>query len=415
VKSLPSPSSLFHHWQLDPSLVFLNHGSFGACPRAVLDAQRRYRDQMEAEPIAFFVKHSDGLLDAARASLATFLHCRTDDLVYVPNATFAVATVLTCIEPLLKPGDRLLTNSHEYPACQHNLRRTAQRTGTIIDSADLPFPVQDPAEITQRILDQVTPRTKLALLSAVTSPTGLALPIRDLVPELERRGVMVLLDAAHAPGMLPDFDLDALGASFSTANNHKWLCTPKGSAFLHVRADRQSHIRPLILSNFAERGKPNRPQFITDFDFIGTADYTPYFTTKDAIDFMPTIIPGGWPEVMRRNHDLVLRGRDILCRALNVEPPAPDSMIGCISSILLPRHDPERAIRLAARPSTYHDALQDILLHEHKIQVPLWSVPGTPPGATRLIRISAQLYNSIAQYEYLAECLRHELERERSM
>lgn len=381
----------------------------------VLEAQRRYRDRMEAEPISFFVEDSDGLLDAARASLAAFLRCQVNDLVYVPNATYAVATVLTCVEGVLEPGDRLLTNSHEYPACQNNLRRTAQRTGAIIDSAELPFPVRDPGEITQRILDQVKPRTKLALLSAVTSPTGLALPIRDLVPELERRGVMVMLDAAHAPGMLTEFNLDGIGASFATANNHKWLCTPKGSAFLHVRADRQKHIRPLILSNFAERGKPNRPQFVTDFDFIGTADYTAYFATKDAIEFMPRIVSGGWPEVMHRNHELVIRGRDILCRALNVEPPAPDSMIGCISSILLPKHEPERAVRLAARPSKYHDALQNILLREHKIQVPLWSVPGTAPGATRLIRISAQVYNSVAQYEYLAECLKRELERERGM
>jgi isopenicillin-N epimerase len=412
--SLPAPSPLAEHWQLDPSTVFLNHGSFGACPRKVLEAQRSYRDLMEADPVRFFVQLHEPLLDASRAELAAFLGCAPADLVFIPNATIAVATVLAALEPTLRPGDELLTNNHEYPACQHNLKRTAQRTGAVIVSADLPFPIKSDSQITEALLAKVTPRTRLALLSAVTSPSGLALPVRTLVPELERRGIRVMLDAAHAPGMLP-FNLGELKPSFCTANSHKWLCTPKGSAFLYVREDHRPAVRPLILSNSAEKPKPGRGQFWTDFDFVGTDDPSAYLATADSIRTVGSLVPGGWPEVMRRNHDLVLKGRDTICRAIGVEPPAPDSMLGTISSILLPPHTPERHARLAARPSAYHDALQDILLRDYSIQVPLWHVPGTPPGSTRLIRISSQLYNSPAQYDYLAAALKRELDREFSL
>jgi len=412
---LPTPSELARHWTLDPGTVYLNHGSFGACPREALDAQSRYRADLEREPVRFFVEKLQGLMDAARASLGSFLHCRPQDLALLPNATTAVATVLRNLEPTLKPGDELLGNTHEYPACMNSMRRTAAATGAIVTTAELPFPVRSPDEVVAAIMAKVTARTRLVLISHITSSSGYIVPVERFVPELEKRGIQCLVDGAHAAGSLASLNLTSIGASYYTANCHKWLCTPKGSAFLHVRDDHQKTFRPLALSNNAEKPKPGRAQFLTEFDYIGTTDPTMFLAIPDTMEAMAAMVPGGWPEVMRRNHDLLLRGRDLICKALGVEKPVPDAMLASISTIQFPPHPAELQARLSARPSRYHDAMQDILLDRHKIQVPLWFT--TPAGGkpVRVLRISAQLYNTIAQYEYLARVLVDEIAAERML
>ncbi len=410
--TLPRPSDLWKCWALDPETVYLNHGSFGACPRAVLDAQTRLRERMEREAVRFFVQDMDGLIDESRTALAAFVNCRGEDLVFVPNATTGVATVLMNLQGVLKDGDEILMTGHEYPACMNSMRRTGQRTGARVVSVALPFPLKSPDEVVAAVMNAVTPRTRVLLISHVTSPSGAILPVERIVPELERRGVMCIVDGAHAPGHVAGLDLTALGASFYTANCHKWVCSPKGSALLHIREDRQKipgGFRPLALSNNAEKVKPGRKHLLTEFDYVGTGDLTPYMSIAAAIRTMGTMIPGGWPEVMRRNNDLVIKARRMLCRELGVEPPAPESMIGSLSTLFLPPHDGARTARLLARPSKYHDALQDVLVEKHRIQVPLWSIAG---DGRRLFRISAQLYNSMEQYEYLAAALKEELAAE---
>ncbi|MDX2147492.1 MAG: aminotransferase class V-fold PLP-dependent enzyme [Planctomycetota bacterium] len=416
---MPDGSDLARFWALDPQTVYLNHGSFGACPLPVLEAQLRFRTLMEADGVRFFVERCDPLLDSSRAMLAAFLNCRGEDLAFVPNATIGVATALAHLEPTIRAGDELLTNDHEYPACQNNLQRLAHRTGAKVVMADVPFPIRSPGEVIEAVLSRATERTKIALLSAVTSSSGLILPVREIARELEARGVAVVVDAAHAPGFLPmepgsgvGLDVPGMGASFVTGNNHKWLCTPKGCAFLWASERHRASFRPLVLSNFAKNGKPGRSRVQADFDYIGTNDVTAWMAAAEAIRFMGSLHPGGWSELTRRNHELVLRGRNIICSAIGVAPPAPDAMLGSMATILLPANPPERWARLSARPSRYHDALQDRLLDEHAIQVPVWSVPDKPAGTTRLLRISAQAYNTLQQYEYLAGALRIELERE---
>ncbi len=401
MKTLPSPSDLAHHWSIDPEVVYLNHGSFGACPREVLAAQSRYRERMERELVRFFVEDYDALIDASRRALAEFVRCAPEDLVFVPNATNGVTTALANLP--LQPGDEVLVNDHEYPGCLNNVRRIAARAGATVVAVPLPFPISGPEKIEELILARVTARTKVALISHIAAPTGLIMLVERIVPELERRGVAVILDGAHALGQIPGLDVPRLGASFYTANAHKWLCAPKGAAMLWVRPDRQKDFRPLMLSNFAEKPKKGRKQFLTEFDYIGTGDYTPYLTVGDAIRVMSAIVSGGWAEVWRRNHDLALQARRVLCRALEIDTPAPDAMLGSMASIPLP---PGLA---GLRPTRYHDALQDALVDRHRIQVPVWNA-----GATRLFRISAQVYNSIEQYEYLAGALVEELARERA-
>lgn len=407
--TLPTPGPLIENWTLDRELVFLNHGSFGATPRLVQQEQQRWRERLEREPVRFFVEEHMTVMDDVRVRLAAFLKCAWDELALVPNATVAVATVMHTYP--LRAGDELLISEHEYPACRTTFKHAAARAGAEVVYASIPFPIRSADEVVQAYVEKVTPRTRLALVSHVTSPTGLVYPVERIVAELQARGVDCLVDGAHAPGMIPTLDIGKLAPAYYTANCHKWICSPKGSAFLYVRSDKQGVIRPLALSNHAENGKPGRKQFLTEFDFLGTQDYTSLYCIPRAIDVMGSIV-SGWPEVMTRNHDLCLRGRRLVCNTLGVEPPAPEGMIGSIATIILPAHDAERTKRLRQRPSRYHDALQDCLIDKHRIQVPIWGLPNRPE---RFVRISAQLYNSMEQYEYLVEALKTELAVEGKM
>jgi len=412
---VPFPSPLAIHWQHDPSVCFLNHGSFGGCPTRVLQAQVRLRNRMEAEAIRFFVQDSWGLLDRARAALGAFVGADAADIAPVPNATYGVTTVLHHLARTgaLGAGDEVVANDHEYPACLNNLRDVCGMVGASAVVAEIPFPIRSPDEAYDAIMSRVTARTRAALISHVTSSSGLVLPLERLVRDLEARGIRTIVDGAHAVGMVQGLNLNGLGASYYTSNCHKWLCTPKGSAFLWVRRDRQAGFRPLVLSNNAERPRPGRAQFLTEFDFVGTNDTTAFLVIPEAIEFMEGVLPaceggGGWPAVLEHNRSLTLRARDAICGTLGVQPPAPDEMIGNLSTIVLPRHEASLMERLSARPSVYHDALQDALMERWRIQVPIWNVA----GKHRTVRISAQVYNAMGQYEYLARALAEELARE---
>ncbi|MFO0856786.1 MAG: aminotransferase class V-fold PLP-dependent enzyme [Phycisphaerales bacterium] len=408
--TLPAPSDFAAHWDIDPNTVYLNHGSFGATPRVVLEAQRAWRSRMESELVKWFVEEHSGAIDQSRKALGQFLNCDWDCIAPVPNATIAVATVFANAN--LSPGDEVLITDHEYPACQNNARWYAGKHGATVTVAKIPFPIRSADEVTNAILAAVTPRTKYALLSHVTSSSGLIFPLEHIVPALEAKGIRTLVDAAHAPGMVPGINLRTLGASYYTANCHKWICSPKSGAFLFVRRDLQSNFRPLALSNNAEQPKQGRSQFLTEFEYIGTQDMSAFYAISDAIRVMNGMVPAGWPEVMRRNHDLCLKGRDILCNALGMTPAAPDAMVGSICTMILPPHPKDLQARLSQRPTKYHDALWDTLLAKWKIQVPIWTVANT---GHRTLRISAQLYNSVEQYEYLAKAIKTELEAEKSL
>lgn len=394
-------------------MVFLNHGSFGAAPREVLAAQSRLRAMMEAEPVRFFIEEFDGLMDAARSALAALLKTSVEGLVPVPNATIGVATIIANLvyQGVIGAGDEVIIGDHEYPACINNVRRETQRAGAAITTAAIPFPIQSPDQAVDAYLVQVSPRTKAALISHVTSPTGLVLPIERIVAALEAKGVACIVDGAHAPGMVAELDLGRLNASFYTSNLHKWLCAPKGCAMLAVREDRRNGFRPLVLSNNADKPRPGRKHLWTEFDYIGTNDYTAWMALPSAIDFLQRLTPGGINALARANRDLCLQARALLTRELSIQPPAPDSMIGSICTLILPPHEEGRDARLVQRPTRYHDALQDNLLRNWGIQVPVWGLAGRPG---RFVRFSAQAYNAMGEYAYLAHALASELDKERA-
>jgi isopenicillin-N epimerase len=374
-------------WLLEPGISFLNHGSFGACPEPVLEAQRAWRDRLEREPVRFLGRELEGHLDEARAEVAAFLGADPDGLAFVPNATTGVSTVLAS-----------LASDHEYNATLNALRAAAERDRARVVLVGIPFPIEDPSRVLEAYLEAVTPRTRLALISHVTSPTALVMPVSAVVRELDRRGVDTLVNGAHAPGMLP-LDLEALGAAYWTGNGHKWLCGPKGSGVLHVRADLRAGIRPLVTSHAANDDRTDRSRYRLAFDWTGTSDPTPHLAMAAAIRYVGGLHEDGWSGLMAANATLARAGRDRLCAALEVPPPAPDAMLGSMAAIPLPSLSPtpEAAQRLQAA-----------LFDEDRIEVPVITFPvkaACQPGggpATALVRISAQRYNRPEEYVALA-------------
>jgi isopenicillin-N epimerase len=380
-------------------VIFLNHGSFGACPRAVLEHQRELRERMERRPVQFLHRELEGLLDAARGELAQFLGADTANLVFVANATEGVNTVLRSLE--FKPGDELLVTDQEYNACRNALNFTAGRSGATVTVATVPFPLKSLDDAVEAVLRRAGPRTRLALLDHVTSQTGMVLPLARLVKELAARGIDTLVDGAHAPGMVP-LNMREIGAAYYTGNCHKWLCAPKTSGFLHVRADLQKSIHPLSISHGANSPRSDRSRFELEFGWTGTLDPSARLCVAESLRYVGSLLPGGWPEIMARNRELALAARNLLCRALHIEAPCPDECIGSLVSVPLP----DAPASEKPVPPLYLDPLQNRLSKKHGIEVPILYWPAHPK---RLLRISAQLYNSLPQYESLANALNQEL------
>ncbi|WP_257459935.1 aminotransferase class V-fold PLP-dependent enzyme [Archangium lipolyticum] len=380
-------------WSLDPEVTFLNHGSFGACPTAVLEEQSRLRARMEAEPVRFLHRELEALSDAARGALGTFLDADPDDLAFVNNATTGVNTVLKSLR--FDPGDELLTTDHEYNASRNALDFVASRWGVKVVVAKLPWPVTSAQAVVDTVLAHVTGRTRLLLIDHITSQTALVLPVADLIRALRERGVETLVDGAHGPGQVP-LSLRQLGAAYYTGNCHKWMCAPKGAAFLYVRRDLQPGIRPVVISHGYNSRREDRSRFRLDFDWLGTDDPTPYLCVPKALEVMGGMLPGGWPEVMASNRAKALEARAILCQRLGVAPHCTEDIVGAMATVGLPDGFP-------AVPSALGlDPLQDRLLFEYGIEVPITPWPRPPH---RHVRVSAQLYNSRAEYQRLADAL----------
>jgi len=379
------------HWGLDPEVRFLNHGSFGAAPTCILEAQAAWRERLERQPVKFMARELEDLLDTALAGLGAFVGANPQDLAFQPNATHGLNTVLRSLT--FAPGDEILATSHGYNAARTAATYVCERAGARLVEVPLPFPLSGPEEVLAAVEAGFNERTRLLLIDHVTSPSGLVLPIEGLVALAKARGVEVLVDGAHAPGMLP-LDLDALGADYYTGNCHKWLCTPKGSAFLHVRRDRQAKIRPLAISHGANDPRTDRSRFRLEFGWTGSADPSAYLCVPRAIEFLGALFPGGWTELYAHNRALALHARQEMCAALETVAPAPESMIANLGAVLLPDLESPLAPGQA-------DPLQVWLRDVHQIEIPVFTFPGG-----RVIRIAAQVYVSRAEVAALAAALR---------
>src|SRR5262249_43436246 len=285
------------------------------------------------------------------------------------------------------PGDDLLVTDHAYNACRNAVNAAVATAGARAVIARVPFPLASDDAVVDAVLGAVTPRTRLALLDHVTSPTAVVFPIARLVHALAERGIDTLVDGAHAPGMLP-LDLRALGAAYYTGNCHKWMCAPKGAGFLHVRRDRQASVRPLVISHGANSPRTDRTRFRLEFDWTGTHDPTAYLSVPEAIRVVGAALPGGWPAIMDRNHRVALEARWRLCEAVGGSPPCLETMIGSLAAVPV---------------ADGTDDLQAALFQKFAIEVPVISWPAAP---RRWVRVSAHIYNHEGEYAQLAEALR---------
>jgi isopenicillin-N epimerase len=391
--AVPSPSGFRRYWTLAPGKTFLNHGSFGACPAAILKLQRQLRAQMEAEPVQFLWRRYEERLELARRQVARFVGARPRDLVFTTNATTGVNAVVRSLK--LRAGDEILTTDHDYNACRNVLVAAAHQAGARLVVAPIPFPLRSADDVVEAVSRAVTRRTRLALLDHVTSNTGLVFPVARLVRELERRGVDTLVDGAHAPGMVP-LNLSRLAPAYYSANLHKWTCAPKGAAFLWVREDRQQRLHPAVISHGNNTPRPGYSAFQDRFDWAGTFDPSAWLCAGEAIAWLGALLPGGWPELRERNHQLAVKARRALCQQLQVPAPCPEDMLGFMATLSLPEpfQQQPRSGRI--------DVEQERLYDRFGIEVPLLRF-GKPER--RYFRISAHIYNSLAEYEYLGQAL----------
>ena len=378
---LTEPVSPIADWMLDPGVVHLNHGSYGGLPRPVFEAAAAWRARLEAAPMRFFVLDWQPELDRARAALAAFVHAEPSRLAFIPSSTTGVAMALH--SAAIARGDELITTAHEYRACTNQLVRLAsERSATIVTvPIEIPF---DADAFVAAFLAKVTPRTRLALLDHITSPTALRLPIERLIPSLRARGIDVLVDGAHAPGQI-ELEVTALGATWYVGNNHKWLCAPKGSGFIVTAPG--APLRPLVTSHGAspEYGPANRLH--AEIDWSGTHDPAPHLTVPLAIATLSAF--GDW---RARNHALALELRNRFVEAMGGAPRfAPDDAIGAMA-----------ALPISLPGGTTPFALQTQLLRDGW-EVPIIEFPSSP-----LVRISAHLYNHAGEADLLARKL-HDL------
>lgn len=384
-----------HLWNLDPDFVFLNHGSFGAMPKAIIEKQHQLRLRIESQPVRHFQREIDSLLVASRERLARLVNADPEGLVFVPNATTGVNTVLRSLA--LRPGDEIIITNHIYNACRNAVQLVARQSGAKVITVHVPFPVRSKNEVMDLVMGRVTGRTRFVLIDHITSPTALLFPVEEIVREMSSRGIDVMVDGAHAPGMVP-LNIASMGVPYYTGNCHKWLCAPKGSAFLFIREDKRKDVRPLVISHGANSTRIDKSFLHLEFDWTGTDDYSPYILVGDCIDYLESLYPGGIAEHMERNRRLAVAAKNLLCKAFSADEPCPEDMLGSMASVpILPLEEPAQVYT-----GRTLDAVQERLFHDYRIEVP---VIAWESAKRRLVRVSAQAYNSLSDYRALASAL----------
>ena len=391
---MPSSGRMREHFLLDPDVVFLNHGSFGACPRPVLEAQRRWQEQMEHNPVLFLGRRSAALLGEARIVLAAYLGARADDLVFVANATTGVNIVARSLE--LRAGDEVLATDHEYGACDATWQQFCAQAGAAYRRIEVPLPF-DPARFAERMIGALTPRTRLVFTSHVTSTTALVFPVAELCARARALGVPTLIDGAHAPGQI-ELYLDAVGADFYTGNCHKWMCAPKGTGFLHARAQHHATLQAPVVSwgYVAEAQGDDTSGGHSGFDaytghtplerrlqWQGTRDISGFLAVPAAIEFQRA---HDWTSRRARCHDAALTLMHRVLSRNGLTAIAPDAAFAQMVPIPVSRRDAQR--------------LRQCLFEQYGIEVPV-----TQHRGLTFVRASVQAYNDRADLDALDAAL----------
>ncbi len=382
---IPCMPTLKSHFLLDPQIIFLNHGSFGATPQPVFEAHKGWQLRLERQPVLFLGRELDGLLKGSRRVLAEYLNCGSDELVYIPNATHGANIIAHSLK--LQQGDEILTTNHEYGACDFTWEFTCDRAGARYIRHSISLPVDSEEEIVETFWQRVTPKTKVIYLSHITSPTALRLPVEKICQRAKEMRILTIIDAAHSPGQIP-VDLQSLGADIVFGNCHKWMLNVKGSAFLYVKRDLQHIVDPLIVS-WGYHPTPETTtgsRFIDILQWTGTKDPTAALTVPDAIQFMND---HHWDSVRKECHTLLRHAIEQICDLVGMPPMYPlDS-------------DFYSQMGIAPLPSSNLAALKKRLYDEHNIEVPLiqWQ-------DRQFVRISVQGYNSQEDIDALVYALK---------
>ncbi|HEU5477577.1 MAG TPA: aminotransferase class V-fold PLP-dependent enzyme [Gaiellaceae bacterium] len=380
---MPAPAAmeLRREFLLDPEVAFLNHGSFGSCPRPVFERYQAWQRELEREPVDFIARRLTDLLHEARASVAAYVGCPPQDLAFVTNATTGVNLAARSLD--LQPGDEVLATDLEYGACDLAWEWIARRTGARYVRASIPLPIREPGAVVEALFAAMSGRTRAVFVSHVTSTTGLVLPVEDIVGRARALGLVTIVDGAHAPAHVP-LDLTALGADFYSGNAHKWLCAPKGAGFLHARPERQDRLDGAIVSWGYGEGNT----FSERIEKQGTRDPAAWLAVPDAIRFQAE---RDWSEVRERCRRLAREAHEELCGLLGTEPLAPDSMIAQMAAVRLPRPAPD---------------LSDELFARHRVEIPVGGAEDD------LLRLSVAAYTTREEVDRLLAALARELDAE---
>ncbi len=374
------------HFLLDPSVAFLNHGSFGATPRAVFDVYQQWQRELELQPVEFIGRRSDTLLHEARVILGRYLNAEPDDLVYIMNATWGINVVAHSLE--LGAGDEILTTDHEYGACANAWKLACSRTGARWVEAPVPLPLPDPATVADLIWSRVTPNTKVLYISHITSPTATTFPVEELCRRARAAGIFSVIDGAHVPGQLP-LDLTALGADVYSGNLHKWLCAPKGAGFLYARREHHEKLHALVTS----WGYTNATALVTlqpdsllaqRHQYQGTRDLSAFLSVPAAIAFQAA---HNWDTVRARCHGLAVAGQRRVEALTGIAAPVPTGSFAQMALCEMPS---------GTDPAALKTALYDLFRVE--IPVIVWS-------DRVFVRISVQGYNTEGDIDRLIEGL----------
>jgi isopenicillin-N epimerase len=374
--------SLKDEFLLDPEVIFLNHGSFGACPRPVFAAYQQWQLELEREPVDFIGRRRGTLLAEARARLAEYIGAEADEVVYFPNPTTAANMIVRSLK--LGPEDEVLATDHEYGAMERTWHFYASQKGYRYTRRSMPLPMTTPAQFVEDFWAGVTENTRVIFISHITSPTALIFPIQDICRRARAAGILTIIDGAHAPGQI-SLNMHALGADFYIGAAHKWLCAPKGSAFLYARPEVQSWLLPLVVSWGYESTAPSASRFIDYHEFQGTRDFAAHLATPAAIQFQAE---HDWPAVRAECHGLARAARERINALTGLEAICPDSSewFGQVAAIRLPPTDFGR--------------LGTQLWEQYHIEIPLvfWN-------DQHFVRVSCQAYNSEADIQALVSAL----------
>lgn len=370
---------------LDPDIIFLNHGSFGATPRPVFAEYQAWQRRLERQPVKFILTELWNHLAAARQQLGNYVGAKANDLVFVPNATFGLNVVARSLQ--LEPDDEVLTTDHEYGACDNVWRFLSQKQGFCYVQQPITLPVVSPEAVVEQFWQGVTPRTKIIFISHITSTTAVCFPVTEICRRARQAGIVTIIDGAHAPGQVP-LDLQAIDPDFYFGNTHKWLCSPKGSAFLYTRPDKQSWIEPLVIGWGwgEERELTFGSDFLDYMQWLGTNDLSAYLSVPAAIRFQAA---HSWTAVRQQCHTLLSEAVHQICALTHLPSIYPDNagFYHQMATIPLPR--------LASI-----EGLKETLYQAYKIELPVLAWNGR-----HFIRVSVQGYNRQSDIDALVEAL----------